>query len=250
MPWSERLAAWMGALVGLTFTAALSRIWLGSSQDLPALIAPIGASTVLVFGVPASPLAQPWSVIGGNFLAALIGVTAARFVPIPVCAAAVAVATTISVTSLLGCLHPPAGAVALTAVIGGPVIAAAGYRFALMPVLLNSLLLVGAGLIFNNLARRTYPHVAVIPGTPPRGPNEPVEPRLSISTDDLDAALERLGTPIDVHRDDLHALFKLVEESAHRRQREGVTSTGTPWRDVGARRPRDWQPPSAPVIDS
>jgi CBS domain-containing membrane protein len=155
--------------------------------------------------------------VGGNFLAALIGVTAARFIPIPLCAAAVAVATTISVTSLLGCLHPPAGAVALTAVIGGPVIAAAGYRFALVPVALNSVLLVGAGLIFNNLAKRPYPHVAAIPVSAHRTADAPAEFRLGFSPADIDAALERLGTPLEVQRDDLYALFRLVEEDAHRR---------------------------------
>ncbi|HEX2875374.1 MAG TPA: HPP family protein [Polyangiaceae bacterium] len=177
----------------------------------------MGASAVLVFGVPASPLAQPWSVLGGNVLAALIGVTAARFIPIPLCAAAVAVATTISVTSLLGCLHPPAGAVALTAVIGGPAIAAAGYRFALVPVALNSALLVGAGLVFNNLARRPYPHVAAMPVSAHRTADAPAEFRLGFSPADIDAALERLGTPLEVQRDDLYALFRLVEEDAHRR---------------------------------
>lgn len=222
LPGWERLAAWVGALVGLLFTGAVSHAWLGSMEHVPLLIAPIGASTVLVFGVPASPLAQPWSVVGGNFLAALIGVTAARFIPVPLCAAAVAVATTISVTSLLGCLHPPAGAVALTAVIGGPVIAAAGYRFALVPVALNSLLLVGAGLVFNNLTRRTYPHVAAMPVSAHRTADAPAEFRLGFSAADIDAAVEQLGTPLEVQRDDLHALFRLVEEAAHRRHQAPI----------------------------
>src|SRR6478736_6078304 len=146
LPGWERVAAWIGALVGLLFTGAVSRAWLGSIEHVPLLIAPIGASTVLVFGVPASPLAQPWSVIGGNFIAALVGVTAARAVPDLTSAAALAVAGTIALTSLFRCLHPPAGAVALTAVIGGSAVSHAGYRFAFMPVLLNSLLLVGIGL--------------------------------------------------------------------------------------------------------
>lgn len=217
LPVTERFAAWLGALLGLLVTGALSRAWLGGSAHVPLLIAPIGASTVLVFGVPASPLAQPWSVIGGNFLAALIGVTAAKFIPLPLCAAAVAVATTIAVTSLTGCLHPPAGAVALTAVIGGPVITAAGYRFAFVPTLVNSVLLVGFGILFNNLARRSYPHVATMPVSVHRTADAPAEFRLGFSTADIDAALERLGTPLDVQREDVLALFRQVEEAAHRR---------------------------------
>jgi CBS domain-containing membrane protein len=239
LPGWERVAAWIGALIGLLFTGAVSRAWLGSNELVPLLIAPIGASTVLVFGVPASPLAQPWSVVGGNFLAALIGVTAARFIPIPLCAAAVAVATTISVTSLLGCLHPPAGAVALTAVIGGPVIAAAGYRFAVVPVALNSVLLVGAGVVFNNLARRPYPHVAPMPVSAHRTADAPAEFRLGFSAADIDAAVERLGTPLEVQRDDLYALFRLVEEDAHRRRHAPIRCGEIMSRDLVTVQPTD-----------
>jgi CBS domain-containing membrane protein len=107
--------------------------------------------------------------------------------------------------------------VALTAVIGGPAIAAAGYRFALVPVALNSALLVGAGLVFNNLARRPYPHVAAMPVSAHRTADAPAEFRLGFSAADIDAALERLGTPLEGQRDDLYALFRLVEEDAHRR---------------------------------
>ncbi|MEG8058719.1 HPP family protein [Sphingomonas sp. 22L2VL55-3] len=82
---------------------------LHGSGPLPLLVAPIGASAVLIFAVPASPLAQPWSVVGGNIISALVGVTAARFVPIPYLAAGVAVGGAILVMSLLRCLHPPAG---------------------------------------------------------------------------------------------------------------------------------------------
>src|SRR6185436_10202571 len=58
----------------------------------------------------------------------------------------------------LRCLHPPSGAVALTAVLGGPAVHAAGYGFVLVPVALNSLLLLGVALLFNNATGRRYPH--------------------------------------------------------------------------------------------
>ncbi|HEX7477603.1 MAG TPA: HPP family protein [Polyangiales bacterium] len=215
---SERAFAWLGALLGIFITGWVSRAWLGSSELVPLLIAPIGASTVLVFGVPASPLAQPWSVLGGNVTAALIGVTALRFLPDPLLAAALAVATTIAVTSLLGCLHPPAGAVALTAVIGGPAIAHAGYHFALVPVALNSALLLCVGLVFNNLARRSYPHVAApAPVSLHRTADAPPQLRLGFTADDVDAALASEDTHLDVSRDDLIALFRQVETLAQQR---------------------------------
>ncbi len=215
---SERASAWFGALFGIFITGWVARAWLGSSETVPLLIAPIGASTVLIFGVPASPLAQPWSVIGGNVIAALIGVTASRWVPDPLLAAALAVATTIAVTSLLGCLHPPAGAVALTAVIGGPVITQAGYHFVLVPVALNSLLLLGVGLVFNNLVRRSYPHVATpAPASLHHTADAPSEQRMGFTPEDIDAALENAETRLDVSRDDLIALFRQVERVSQRR---------------------------------
>src|SRR6516164_7150921 len=80
---TERLRAAIGALLGIALTAFASTAWLGHAGDLPLLIAPMGASAVLLFGVPASPLAQPWPIVAGNLIAALIGVTAARWIGSP-----------------------------------------------------------------------------------------------------------------------------------------------------------------------
>ncbi|CAN96647.1 putative membrane protein [Sorangium cellulosum So ce56] len=236
---SERIYAAAGGLLGLLATGLVMHACLGPTANAPLLIAPIGASTVLVFGVPASPLAQPWSVLGGNVLAAVIGVTAARVIPDPLCAGAVAVAVTIAVTSLLRCLHPPAGAVALTAVIGGPAVTSLGYHFALVPVAINSLLLVAAGMVFNNLVRRSYPHVVALPASPHGTADAPPELRVGFSPSDIDAALERLGTPLDVERDDLIALVRHVEEEAHRRLRGGVTCGEIMSRDLVTIHPDD-----------
>lgn len=223
LPVAERLHACLGGLLGLLLTAFGMRACLGSFEHVPLLIAPLGASTVLVFGVPASPLAQPYSVVAGNVVAALVGVTTARAVPDPYVAGALAVSVTIALTSWLGCLHPPAGAVALTAVIGGPAITAEGYRFALVPVALSSLLLVAAGIAFNNLARRSYPHVPALPTSLHRTADAPPEFRVGFAPEDIDAALARLGTPLDVEREDLLALFRHVEQEAHRRLRAEIT---------------------------
>ena len=236
---SERVYSALGGFTGLLTTGLVMRAWLGSSEQVPLLIAPMGASTVLVFGVPASPLAQPWSVVGGNFIAALVGVTAARAVPDLTLAAALAVAATIALTSIFRCLHPPAGAVALTAVIGGSVVTSAGYRFALIPVLLNSLLLVGIGLIFNALSRRSYPHVAALPVSTHGTADAPPEFRVGFTEPDIAAALERLGTPLDVEQADLVALFRHVEEAAHRRLRGEIFCSEIMSRDLVTIHPDD-----------
>jgi len=89
----ERLRSAGGALIGILATGLICRAALGSDSTLPILIAPMGASAVLLFAVPASPLAQPWSIIGGNLIAALVGVTLALLVPDPTAAAALASAS-------------------------------------------------------------------------------------------------------------------------------------------------------------
>ncbi|WP_297113162.1 HPP family protein, partial [uncultured Devosia sp.] len=147
----ERLRAAVGAFVGILSTAGVTALALGQGQELPLLMAPIGASAVLLFAVPASPLAQPWSILAGNCVAALVGVSCALALgPTPL-AAALAVSISIGLMLTFKCLHPPSGAVALTAVIGGPAIAELGYAFVVWPVGINSVLLLAAAVAFNRL---------------------------------------------------------------------------------------------------
>ena len=105
----------------------------------------MGASAVLLFAVPASPMAQPWPIIGGNVVSALVGIAVAKVVPDPTLAIGLAVGLAIGCMSILRCLHPPGGAAALTGVIGGPAVAAAGFMFPFVPVALNAVALVALG---------------------------------------------------------------------------------------------------------
>lgn len=146
----------LGALIGLMFAEWLSHYVLGDVNLW--FVAPIGASAVLLFAVPASPLAQPWSIIGGNLVAGIVGVFCAQHFAFNLgLGIAVAVATAIGFMFILRCLHPPSGAVAMTAVMGGPAIHALGYQFVIWPVLVNSLFLLVLALIFNNVLRHRYP---------------------------------------------------------------------------------------------
>jgi CBS domain-containing membrane protein len=209
-----------GALLGLLFAGMLGRFAVGGGDWLhPLLVAPIGASAVLVFAVPASPLAQPRGVIGGNVVSAFIGVTVAMLLPAqPLIAAPLAVALAISAMTLLGCLHPPGGAVALITVIGGPAVTKAGYLFAVNPVAVDSILLVLAGMAWNRLVGRSYPHRVPPPPPSPHGTTDPLPAsRIGYSTGDLDKALARYGELLDVSREDLDALFREVEIQARQR---------------------------------
>ena len=212
--YAERLRASVGAFLGIAVTGVVSTLW-GAPAEVPLLIAPMGASAVLLFGVPASPLAQPWSIIGGNLLAALIGVTVAHNVASPLLGAALAVAGAFAAMSLLRCVHPPSGAVALTAVLGGPHILAAGYGFVVVPVLLNSALLTLAALAYNNATGRSYPHRPHAPVHP----HPPIGP-VRLSGADVDAVLNDYGEALDISRDDLEKLFHELLGRAQRRASE------------------------------
>jgi CBS domain-containing membrane protein len=226
VPRAERMRAVAGALVGLLTVAGVSMALTGKPSVAAALVAPMGASAVLLFCVPASPLAQPWSVIGGNTVAALIGVACAHAIGNPLLAAPLAGCLSILAMFLLRCLHPPSGAVALTAVLGGAAIHNAGFSFAFVPVLLNSCLIVLAALAFNNLTGRRYPHSQKSTLKNTHSTKDPVPTaRLGFSKEDLDAALARYGQVLDVSRDDLeHILFE-TEMQAYGR-RFGVITCG------------------------
>ena len=144
--WRDRLVACAGALVCVGATGLICGLLLGNDPHLPLLVAPMGASALLLFAIPSSPLAQPWPIVGGNTVSALIGLLISRYVPEPAVAAGCAVALAIAAMSLLRCLHPPGGAAALTAALGGPAVATYGLGFAFIPVGLNALVLTLLGI--------------------------------------------------------------------------------------------------------
>ncbi len=201
---SERWRAVIGAALGILLTAVVCRWWAGPAPLDPWLVAPLGASAVLVFAVPASPLAQPWSVIGGNTLSALVGAACAHYIGDPAWAGAAAVALAIAVMFTLRCLHPPGGAAALFAALG-----ATGFHFALFPIFVNSVLLTLAGVVYNGLTGRRYPHAQVRPALSTESTR--------FSTADLDAALTHYNQVIDVSRDDLEDLLHYAESAAYQR---------------------------------
>jgi CBS domain-containing membrane protein len=222
----EQLRAGIGAIVGLMLTAFMSYFLLNGKSGMAFLVAPMGASSVLLFAVPASPLAQPWSVFGGNLVSALVGVTCAQMIDNPMLAAPVAGGLAILTMFLLRCLHPPGGAVALTAVLAGPAVHAAGYEFAFVQVGLNTALMVIAALAYNNLTGRRYPHTQQSSMQPVHDTRDPVPTeRVGFTRDDLDAVLKSYGQVLDVSRDDLEDIIVATEMKAYER-RFGIITCG------------------------
>lgn len=216
----ERMRSCAGALFGIALTGAISFVIVGDAATAVWLIAPMGASAVLLFAVPASPLAQPWSVMGGNFVAALIGVSCAKLVDAPLIAAALAISLSIGAMFMLRCLHPPSGAVALTMVLGGPVVHEAGYHFVFAPVMLNSLIIAVLAVFYNNAVGRRYPHSPqMVPPSPaPKAAEAPAKTSLGFSAEELDAVLKNYNQVLDVSREDLENIFIQVEALAYRRR--------------------------------
>ena len=204
----ERWRAVAGATLGILFTAVLCRLLTDGPMAMW-LVAPLGASAVLVFVVPASPLAQPWSVVGGNTVSSIIGIACATLIPDPVLAAGAAVGLAIAVMLQLRCLHPPGGAAALLMVVTHTT----HFGFALFPVLVNSLLLVEAGVFYNSLTGRPYPREQVAAAEP--GPSALGGTRFTSA--DLDTALKHYNQFLDISRADLQTLLQDAEAAAYQR---------------------------------
>ncbi len=229
----ERLIGCLGALIGICLTGLVCGLFMGQGPHLPLIVAPIGASAVLLFAVPASPLAQPWSIVGGNTISAFVGVTVTTLVTDPTLAIGLAVALAILVMSLTRSLHPPGGAAALTAVIGGAAVTRAGFWFPLVPIAINSLILVALGMMFHRLAGRQYPHRQTIaPVNTHKTADPPAALRVGFNSEDIDTAIASLNETLDISRADLDALLRQVELQALLRQRGELTAADIMSRDV------------------
>lgn len=150
--------SWVGSFLGIS-AVALLHYRLVDQQGLMLLLGSFGASAVLIYGAVRSPLAQPRNLLGGHILSAVVGVTAFQWLgAYPWLAAAVAVSISIALMHLTRTLHPPGGATALIAVIGGESIHKLGYFYVLAPVALGASIMLVIALIVNNISEnRRYP---------------------------------------------------------------------------------------------
>ena len=152
--WVERLRAVLGAFLGL-FLVVTAAKYLGELSGINEwLMASLGASALLVFALPQSPMAQPWAVIAGNTLSALVGISVLYFISEPLIAMPLAASLSILGMFIMRCLHPPAAAVALIVVLGQ----VTHYRYAFFPVMVDSVLLILAGAAYSNLTGKSYPN--------------------------------------------------------------------------------------------
>lgn len=214
----EKLRSGLAAFVGIALVSGISLYFL-SDSNLPLIIASIGATAVLVFAAPHSPLAQPWPVLAGNLISAVVGVTCAKLVHDPTLAAALAVSLSIVAMLMTHSLHPPGGGMALLPVLGGASMQSLGYQV-VVPFALNLVAVILGGLVFNNLLPgRRYPMRMRRERDELHKHNDPLATqRLGISTDDLHQALKNFNTYIDVSEADLGQIYKLAGMQAYQRK--------------------------------
>lgn len=213
----ERIRACVGILLGVTVTGVISSALSDSVQPFM-LIAPIGASAVLLFAVPSSPLAQPWSLLGGNLVASLMGVTAALWLPDPLIAAAVALTASIGLMYVLRCVHPPSGAIALMAALGDSTLHTPGYAFVLEPVMLNSVVLLVWALFYHGITRHHYPYAAARKDdTPARD-----EAWAGFMRQDIEDILDERNELLPVESEDIYQVLREAVSRAHARRAQSV----------------------------
>lgn len=204
----EKLLSALGAFLGILGVLAISRGIL-DSQGTALVVTSMGASAVLLFAAPHSPLSQPWPVLGGHMLSSAIGITCALLIDDTLTAAALAVGLAIAAMYYLRCLHPPGGAAALAVVMGGETVHTLGYAYLVTPLLLNVLILLSVAMLFNApFIHRRYPLWIARLG-PTRNAVEAEEKTL-IAHSDLVYALSQIDTFIDVSEDDLLRIYRLA----------------------------------------
>ncbi len=211
----EILISSLGAIIGIALVAWLSYHLVGSS-GLPYIVASMGAAAVLLYAAPHSPLTRPWPFIGGHLISATVGVSCAIWIPDPFIAAGLAVGLAIFAMHQLNCLHPPGGAAALVAVIGGEQIHALGYLYVLMPVGLNVLILGSAVWLTRLLLARRSRHAGPFMPIPDRDTDE-LPAAAPFNAADLERALQQIDTYIDVTIDDLQDIYARAAAAAQRR---------------------------------
>lgn len=231
---------WVSALGG--FLAIGLLLWTTRQflnlDDSIAVMASMGATAVLLFAIPHSPLSQPWPVLGGNLISGFIGVSCALYIDPLWLSASLAVGLAIISMYYFNCLHPPAGATALLSVLGSDAIHELGYQFLFTPVLLNAALMILIALIFNSLFYwRRYPVFLQKPTEPTTDLSE------NLSQTDFLAALKSVDSFVDVHEEELKRILALA--LAHRQtdslspdqiQLGGVYSNGKLGREWSMRR--------------
>jgi CBS domain-containing membrane protein len=203
----EILISTMGGFVGILAIFLVSDSLFGHEIALT-IVPSMGASAVLLFAAPHAPFSQPWNVVAGHLLSALIGVACWRWIPQLPFAAAAAVGLAIGAMYIKRCLHPPGGATALAAVIGSGELHALGFGYVFQPILLNVVVIMLVAVLFNGLfSWRRYPARRHSREEPASLDDRDYAP---INHEDFVYALSQIDTIVDATEDDLLKIYQLA----------------------------------------
>ncbi|WP_432695466.1 HPP family protein [Marinobacterium sp. YM272] len=210
---TEKLISGLGAMLSIILVYYISH-WYLETHSGALMVASMGATAVLLFAVPHGALSQPWAVLVGHLVSGAIGVSCQLLLPDHPLTPALAVGLAVAAMHYLRCIHPPGGATALTAVVGGEAVHALGFTYLLTPVLLNLVCMLSVAFMFNGLFHwRRYPAVlarrAVNAGVPVRDRHSSM-----LTHEDLAAAMEKLNSYVDITSEELAQLFDLAVEHA------------------------------------
>ncbi|WP_112320293.1 HPP family protein [Oceanibium sediminis] len=230
----EALRASLGAGLGLALCGAILialGAWVGSAPGL-LLIAPLGATAFLVFAVPNSPLAQPWSAVAGNSASAFVAISVLHLgLPVELTAGLSVFAAMVAM-AVLRAMHPPGAAVALATVLSDPLSGGLGFGFVLAPVMLDTVLLVAFAVLYNRTTGRHYPfRQPAQPGAHATA-DPPPERRLWQSADELTAVLDRFNLSANIGAEDFGRILAAAEAEAARRHFEDLTCGAVMSRDL------------------
>ena len=215
----EKWVSTLGALLGI-----LAVYW-GTRWCFPqgfmhtagtlVMVTSMGATAVLLFAVPQGALSQPWAVLGGHLLSAFVGVSCQQLFPDQTWTPALAVGLAVGAMHYARCIHPPGGATALAAVIGGAEIYRLEYLYLLMPILVNVLSILAMALVFNALFPwRRYP--AHLTRRTLAKPTQASQRQFELTQEDFSAAMKELDSYVDISHDHLTQLLELAKQHAEK----------------------------------
>ncbi len=228
-----KLLSLLACFCSVFFIALITKIvspWPG----YPMIVASMGASAIILFFIPSSPLAQPWPFVGGQLISAVVGVFCALNISETSTAAATAVGGSIIMMLVMRCLHPPAAATSLTPIMAGTSITSLGYSFVIVPVAVNVMSLLLLAIIINRwVMAREYP--SPLPVKKKLDQRHTVSApihQIGFSEQDLELALKDSDVFIDMTHAELSHVLSKVEKNAFKRIKGSILCADIMIRDV------------------